>query len=121
MICWLGSTRPCIFVGWGARDATAEIVALAEWLEAPVATTLQGLSVFPANHPLHVGFGFGASAVPAAQQAFKDCDCMIAIGTRFSEIATGSYGVTVPEDLDPYRHQPESFRRQLSGQGGDRR
>ena len=76
--------RPCIFAGWGARDAVQELVRLAEWLEAPVATTLQGLSVFPGGHPLHVGFGFGASAVPAAQNAFRDCDCMAAIGTRFA-------------------------------------
>jgi acetolactate synthase I/II/III large subunit len=91
--------HPCIFAGWGTRDASNELIRLAEWLEAPVATTLQGLSVFPANHPLHAGFGFGASAVPAAQNAFKACDCMIAIGTRFSEIATGSYGAEVPENL----------------------
>jgi len=91
--------RPCIFAGWGTRDATAELIKLAEWLEAPVATTLQGLSVFPANHPLHTGFGFGASAVPAAQNAFKDCDCLIGIGTRFAEIATGSFGVRVPDNL----------------------
>ena len=89
----------CIFAGWGARDATDQLVRLAEWLEGPVATTLQGLSVFPGNHPLHVGFSFGASAVPAAQNAFRDCDCMIAIGTRFAEIATGSYGTKVPENL----------------------
>ena len=91
--------RPCIFAGWGTRDATAEVVRLAEWLEAPVATTLQGLSVFPGNHPLHAGFGFGASAVPSAQNAFKACDCMVAIGTRFAEIATGSYGTSVPDNL----------------------
>jgi acetolactate synthase-1/2/3 large subunit len=91
--------HPCIFAGWGARDATAELVHLAERLDAPVATTLQGLSIFPGNHPLHVGFGFGASAVPAAQNAFANCDCMIAIGTRFAEIATGSYGAAVPDNL----------------------
>lgn len=94
-----GARRPCIFAGWGARDATAELLRLAEYLDAPVATTLQGLSVFPGNHPLHVGFGFGASAVPAAQNAFRDCDCMVAIGTRFAEIATGSYGTKVPDNL----------------------
>jgi acetolactate synthase-1/2/3 large subunit len=101
--------RPAIFAGWGARDATAELVRLAEWLDAPVATTLQGLSVFPANHPLHVGFGFGASAVPAAQNAFKNCDGMIAIGTRFSEIATGSYGSEVPANLIHIDINPEVF------------
>jgi acetolactate synthase I/II/III large subunit len=91
--------HPCIFAGWGTRDATNELTQLAERLQAPVATTLQGLSVFPATHPLHTGFGFGASAVPAAQNAFKDCDCLIGIGTRFAEIATGSYGVRMPENL----------------------
>jgi acetolactate synthase-1/2/3 large subunit len=94
-----GAKHPCIFAGWGTRDATAAVVRLAEWLEAPVATTLQGLSAFPGNHPLHAGFGFGASAVPSAQNAFRDCDCMVAIGTRFAEIATGSYGTKVPENL----------------------
>src|SRR5215475_12967650 len=101
--------HPCIFAGWGTRDATAELVRLAEWLQAPVATTLQGLSVFPASHPLHVGFGFGASAVPAAQNAFKDCDCMVAIGTRFAEIATGSFGAKVPENLIHIDINPDVF------------
>ena len=101
--------HPCIFAGWGARDATAELIRLAEWLDAPVATTLQGLSVFPADHPLHVGFGFGASAVPAAQNAFANCDAMIAIGTRFSEIATGSYGAEVPANLIHIDINPDVF------------
>lgn len=91
--------HPGLFVGWGTRDALDQVKAVAEWLEAPVATTLQGLSAFPGNHPLHVGFGFGASAVPAARNAFKDCDCLLAVGTRFAEIATGSYGIEVPENL----------------------
>jgi len=99
----------CIFAGWGARDANDDLIRLAEWLEAPVATTLQGLSVFPGNHPLHVGFGFGASAVPAAQNAFAECDVMVAIGTRFSEIATGSYGAKVPENLIHIDINPDVF------------
>lgn len=91
--------RPALFLGWGARDAGAQTRALAERLQAPVATTLQGLSVFPASHPLHAGFGFGAAAVPAARNAFADCDCLLAVGTRFGEIATGSFGVSVPANL----------------------
>jgi acetolactate synthase-1/2/3 large subunit len=64
-----------------------------------VATTLQGLSVFPGDHPLHAGFGFGRSAVPSAENALKDCDVMLAVGTRFAEICTGSYGAVPPEKL----------------------
>ena len=91
--------HPGLFIGWGARDCLAEVTALAEHLQAPVSTTLQGFSMFPASHPLHTGFGFGPAAVPAARNAFADCDVMLAIGTRFGEIATGSFGVTVPTQL----------------------
>jgi len=88
-----GSKRPGLFLGWGARDATAPAIELAERLNAPVATTLQGLSIFPGAHPLHTGMGIGPAAVPAATNAFADCDVLLAVGTRFSEIATGSFGL----------------------------
>jgi len=91
--------RPGLFVGWGARDALAAVTAIAEHLQAPVATTLQGFSVFPAGHPLHCGFSFGPHAVPAARNAFADCDVLLAVGTRFAEIATGSFGAPVPGTL----------------------
>jgi len=93
------SERPGIFVGWGARGVAAEIRQIAEHIGAPVATTLQGLAAFPADHPLHTGMGFGPAAVPAARKAFKDCDAMLAVGTRFAEICTGSYGAIPPENL----------------------
>ncbi|KAF0167099.1 MAG: acetolactate synthase I/II/III large subunit [Rhodocyclaceae bacterium] len=95
----LAAKRPAMFLGWGARDASEQTRAIADFLQAPVATTLQGLSVFSAAHPLHTGFSFGAAAVPAARNAFADCDCLLAVGTRFAEIATGSFGVTVPPNL----------------------
>jgi acetolactate synthase-1/2/3 large subunit len=90
---------PGIFVGWGAVDAVATVTAIAELLGAPVATTLQGLSAFPAEHPLHTGMGFSRAAVPAAENAFRDCDCLLAAGVSFGEIPTGSYGCRVPENL----------------------
>ncbi len=101
-----GARRPGIFVGWGAVDRAAEIAQIAELLAAPVATTLQGLSAFPADHPLHTGMGFGPAAVPAAENAFRDVDALLAVGTAFGEIPTGSYGCPVPEalvhvDIDP--------------------
>jgi acetolactate synthase-1/2/3 large subunit len=93
------ASNPGIFVGWGARAVSEDIRRIAEHLGAPVATTLQGLQVFPANHPLHTGMGFGPSSVPAAQNAFKQCDAMLAVGTRFAEICTGSYGAVPPDKL----------------------
>ncbi len=105
------SRRPAIFAGWGARGARAELAAIAEHLQAPVATTLQGLSVFPGTHPLHAGFGFGAAAVPAARNAFASCDALLAAGTRFAELATGSFGVDVPRDLVHVDINPAVFGR----------
>lgn len=98
-----------LFVGWGAVDCRAELLELAELLQAPVATTLQGLSAFPADHPLHTGMGFGAYSVPAGQNAFAHCDGLLAIGTRFAEIPTGSFSMQVPEDLIHIDINPQVF------------
>jgi acetolactate synthase I/II/III large subunit len=94
-----GAKAPGIFVGWGAVDASRVVAQIAERLGAPVATTLQGLSAFPGNHPLHAGFCLGRAAVPAAENAFRDCDALLAVGTRFAEIATGSFGYEPPANL----------------------
>lgn len=101
--------RPGIFLGWGARSAWVASQELATLLEAPVATTLQGMGAFPADHPLHTGMGFGAHSVPAAENAFREVDCMLAVGTRFAEIPTGSFGVTVPENLIHVDINPSVF------------
>lgn len=101
--------HPGLFVGWGAKNATQELIEISEILNAPVATTLQGLSVFPASHRNHTGMGFGEYSVPAGEAAFDSCDCLIAIGTRFSEIPTGSFGMKVPENLIHIDVNPNVF------------
>jgi len=91
--------NPVIFAGWGAVHASQLLISISEQLGSAVATTMQGISAFPANHPLHAGFCFGPAAAPAAQNAFDEADCVLAIGTRFGEIATGSFGGQLPEKL----------------------
>ena len=103
------ATSPALFVGWGAVDATAEVVALAERLGAPVATTLQGLSAFPSTHPLHAGFCLGRAAVPAAEHALRHCDTLLVVGSRLAEIATGSYGYEPPANLIHVDINPKVF------------
>lgn len=103
------ASHPGIYVGWGAVDAAQYTQRIAELLAAPVATTLQGKSAFPANHPMHTGVGFGASAKPAGQNAFSKCDCMLAVGVRFSELATGSYGIPEPQNLIHVDINPKVF------------
>lgn len=91
--------NPYIYVGWGAVDASKYTQKIAEKLAAPVATTLQGKSAFPNQHPLATGVGIGASSKPAAQKVFEKADALLAVGARFSELGTGSYGVTIPKNL----------------------
>ena len=88
---------------------TAELIAIAELLGAPVTTTLQGLSAFPGNHRLHAGFALGQAAVPAVENAFRDCDGLLAVGTRFAEIPTGSYGWEPPANLVHVDINPRVF------------
>lgn len=91
--------KPCLFVGWGAVDAIDITVKIAEKLVAPVSTTLQGKSSFPADHPLYTSVGYGNSGKPSAQKAFAGCDAMLAVGVRFSELSTGSFGIEDPQNL----------------------
>lgn len=100
------SRRPLLYIGLGAEAAGADLVALAERLEAPVSTTFQGKGVFPENHPLWLWCGFGASAPPFVRKIASTCDLTLAIGCRFSEVGTGSYGLEPPGplvhvDIDP--------------------
>jgi len=109
---------PGIFVGWGAVDAGESVAGIAEMLGAPVSTTLQGLSAFPGNHPLHTGMGFSRAAVPAAENAFRDCDCLLAVGVSFGEIPTGSFGCHVPENLIHIDIAPEAIGRNFPAKVG---
>jgi acetolactate synthase I/II/III large subunit len=109
---------PGIFVGWGAVDVSEFVVKIADLLGAPVSTTLQGLSAFPGNHPLHTGMGFSRAAVPAAENAFADCDCLLAIGTSFGEISTGSFGCPVPENLIHIDISPQAIGRNFPAKVG---
>ncbi len=91
--------RPLLYVGLGAAGAGDALVELAERLQAPVATTFQGKGVFPETHPLALWPGFGQSAPPFAREIAERCDATLAIGCRFGEVATGSYGLAIPRPL----------------------
>jgi acetolactate synthase-1/2/3 large subunit len=91
--------NPVVYAGQGCRGAVAELRHVAERLGAPVATTISGKGVFPEDHPLFLWNGLGASAPPFVRAATASCDCLLAIGCRFGEVATGSYGFEPPVNL----------------------
>ena len=107
----LEADHPGILVGWGAVDEQPELIALAEQIGAPVSTTLSGISSFPAKHPLHAGMIFGPAAVPSAQNAFENCDCLLAIGTSFSQIDTANGSLIPPKKLIHIDSDKQVFNR----------
>lgn len=77
------SKRPIIIVGYGARNAMAEIIELAECLSAPVLTTFKAKSQIADNHPLAAGV-LGRSGTPVASWFMNESDLILAFGSSFS-------------------------------------
>jgi acetolactate synthase-1/2/3 large subunit len=80
-------------------QAYAELLQLAELLQAPVATTASGKGVFPEGHPLALGM-FGTFGLEAANAVIADADLVIAAGTKLGPSDTIN---ETPDLLDPVR------------------
>ncbi len=98
--------QPLIYAGLGAAGAALALLEFAERLGAPVCTTFSGKGVFPESRMLALWPGFGAAAPPFVNEVIKSCDATIAIGCKFGEVATASYGIDPPRplihiDIDP--------------------
>ncbi len=82
--------RPLIYAGGGIihSGAVAELLKIAELLEAPVAVTLMGKGAFPEDHPLFLGM-LGVHGAPAANKALLASDVILCIGARLDDRVTG--------------------------------
>jgi thiamine pyrophosphate-dependent acetolactate synthase large subunit-like protein len=86
--------NPVIYAGQGVHWARAwsELKKLAEMLGAPVATSLQGKSAFPENHPL--ALGAGGNSFPATVPYFlQKADWIFGIGCSFTQ---STFAVAMP-------------------------
>ena len=93
------SQRIGIYAGYGCMNDSAALTAIAEVLQAPVATSVSGKGAISDNHPLGVGWGYGKHASVVAERAFAHIDCLLAIGVKFSEVSTGYYGNPRPKHV----------------------
>jgi sulfoacetaldehyde acetyltransferase len=102
---------PVILAGGGVimSGATAEAIALAELLGAPVANSYLHNDSFPASHPLWVG-PLGYQGSKAAMQLIAQADVVLALGTRLGPFGTlAQYGMDywpkdakiIQVDVDP--------------------
>ena len=114
-----GWKRPLLMVGGGvlSAGATQELVALAERLGAPVFHSLMGKSAFSHDHPLAAGLPWNRGTSDATEMGpmmsplFREADGLLAIGCRFTQVATGSWALPVPKSLAQIDIDPSEFGR----------
>jgi acetolactate synthase-1/2/3 large subunit len=100
--------RPVIVAGGGTRASGAggELVALAEALAVPVATSLNGKDVIAGNHPLSVGV-VGSYSRESANRVVAQADLVCFVGSETGGMTTHFWKVprigvpAVQIDIDP--------------------
>ena len=86
------AARPVIYAGGGviAARASAELTALAEALDVPVAHSLMGKGAMHEEHALLLGMT-GFWGTPIANETCRNADVLLAIGTRLAEASSSSW------------------------------
>jgi acetolactate synthase-1/2/3 large subunit len=108
----MAAQKPVILVGQGVRygGATADLLALAERLQIPVATSASGIGAINTEHPLSLGL-VARNGPYQANHATRQADVLLALGVRFDDRTSSSwlpgYSFTIPPtklihvDIDP--------------------
>ena len=83
--------KPMLVCGGGVRysEAHDEFKAFAEKFGIPFGETQAGMSAIVWNHPLNLG-GMGVTGCSAANEIAKEADCIIGVGTRYTDFTTSS-------------------------------
>lgn len=92
--------RPLVLAGGGAlhAGAGAALQALAEHLQAGVATTMSGKGLIAEDHPLAVGT-VGTMGTAAARGALEEADVVLLVGAKSSGGATFGWTLPRPDQL----------------------
>ena len=93
-----GARRPLIVAGGGviAADASTRLTELAEQLDAPVFTSVEGRGAIDEDHPLSLGPNLDLSAMDPVLAA---ADVVLAVGTRFQQNNNVAKWLTLPGRL----------------------
>lgn len=102
------SKKPVILAGGGviSSNSSKELSELSELINAPVVTTLLGKGSFPESHSYSLGM-LGMHGTIPSNTAVDQCDCLVAIGCRFSDRTTGNVAEFAKDakiihiDIDP--------------------
>jgi acetolactate synthase-1/2/3 large subunit len=93
----LSASRPIVLAGGGAlwADAAAAVRQVAQRLDCPVITTLNGKGLIDERDPISLGHARSARA----RAALPHADAMLAVGCRFTEVLTDWRRMPVPSRL----------------------
>jgi acetolactate synthase-1/2/3 large subunit len=82
--------RPVVIAGGGANHSQADsaIIAVAEWLAAPVVTTISGQGILPDDHPLALGVIGDNGFHPHAHRAIEEGDVLLYVGCKMGSVST---------------------------------
>ena len=102
------SKKPVIIAGGGVilSNASDELVKFATLTNIPIATTLMGKGSISEDHELSLGM-IGMHGIESTNIALTECDCLIAIGCRFSDRSVSNITDYAPNatkiqiDVDP--------------------
>jgi acetolactate synthase-1/2/3 large subunit len=102
-----GWRRPLVLAGGGvvSAGAGAVLMRLAERLGAPVFHSAMGKSAVPADHALARGLPWHRATSDLTNMAdffsplFAEADGLLAVGCRFTQLATGGWTMPLPKSL----------------------
>jgi thiamine pyrophosphate-dependent acetolactate synthase large subunit-like protein len=102
--------RPVIWAGGGviASDSAAELVAVAELLDAPVVTTFAGKGAIPPGHALALGF---PPHQPEVTKLIGNADTVLAVGTDFDAMNTQGWRLPLPRPRVVINVESDDLRR----------
>lgn len=85
-----GTKKLVIIVGGGANHSQAgeAIQLLAEWMAAPVVSTISGQGIMPDDHPMAIGVIGDNGFHPHAHRAIEEADVLLYIGCKMGSVST---------------------------------
>lgn len=113
------SLRPVIYAGVEIErfDLRERLIALVEKLNLPIATSLEGKTVFPENHPNFIGLYMGRVGSETARERIEKADCVLMLGAFLTDVNTGLFTAKIDrarlisasseEVVVSYHHYPQ--------------
>ncbi|MEX2314633.1 MAG: thiamine pyrophosphate-dependent enzyme, partial [Thermomicrobiales bacterium] len=102
-----GASKPLIYVGGGAVDASAAVSEIASMLGAPVICSIMGKGVVSDDHPYGLGHAWDPwGRANPADELLTACDAVLVLGSKLGAQETNFWKMPLPEtmvrvDIDP--------------------